>query len=477
MTGEETTSEDLTGGAAWAWRRRLPLLAVLAASAALGARALLLVRHYSVNILVLDEWDYYEPLFRGMSLRRYFIWQVGPIRQGIGFLIYKYVSELSDWDSRAVGLASYGVVFAASLCALWLKRRLSGRLAYTDMAIPTLFLTPVLTGAYTIVPNPAHGPFPLLLSILYCVGWTCRGRLKYALIVVFNFLLVFTGFGLFMGLITPVLLGLECYGAARRKVAMRRDEERRGELLYPSLLYPSLALVMSLASLAAFFAVGYVFDPAVGCFRFPDPQPSNYFWYVSLMFACFWRFAGQGFLPYAVGSFLTLLFAGLCARHAYLLLRDRAADRRASLVITALAGFSLLFAVNAAFGRVCMGLHTAQAPRYMPYLIPGFLALYFHLRLSVKDAGPLTKAALYVFLLMSALTMRPLTEAGAVALEDFRRGKAEWKQCYLETESVAGCNARTHFEVYPAHGAAPPEVFEERLSYLKRNRLNLYAGE
>ncbi|MDT5156628.1 MAG: hypothetical protein QOC61_326 [Acidobacteriota bacterium] len=471
MTGEETTSEDTTGGVASSLRRRLPLLAVLAASVALGVRMLLLVRHYSVNILVLDEWDYYEPLFRGMSLWRYFIWQVGPIRQGIGFLIYKYVSELSSWDSRAVGLASYAVVFAALLCALWLKKRLSGRLTYADMAIPTLFLTPVLTGAYTMIPNPAHGPFPLLLSVLYCLAWTCRGRLKYALVLLFNFLLIFTGFGLFMGLITPVLLALECYRAARRDEAARRVEGRR------ELLYTSLALVLSLASLAVFFAVGYEFNPAVACFRFPDPQPSYYFWYTSLMFACFWRFAGQGFLPYVVGSFLALLLAGLCAHHAYLLLRDRATQRSASLIITSLTGFSLLFAVNAAVGRVCTGLHTAQAPRYMPYLVPAFLALYFHLRLSAKNAAPLQRAALYGFLLMAVLTMRPLTEAGAVVLETFRRGKAEWKQCYLETENISECNARTHFEVYPARGAAPPEVFEERLSYLKRRRLNLYAGE
>jgi hypothetical protein len=445
--------------------RQLPLLAVLSASSALGLRALLLVRSYSVNILAVDEWEYYEPLFRGMSLWRYFKWQVGPVRQGVGFLVYKYVSELSDWDSRAVGTACYLIVFAASLCALWLKGRLFGRLTYSDLAIPTLFLTPVMTGAYTFIPNPAHGPFPLLLSLLYCVGWTCRGRLRYVLVVLCNFLLIFTGFGLFMGLITPALLTLECYSAARRGGA-------RGELAYAS-----LALLVSLASMAVFFAIGYSFQPAVTCFRFPDPHPSYYPLYVGLMFAGFWRFAGQGWPPYVVGISLALLTACLCARHAYLLLREGATDRRASLVITALTGFSVLFSVSTAIGRVCTGLNTAPAPRYMLYLIPGFLALYFHLRLSVKDAGALPRAALYLFLLMSFLTVRPLTDAGASPLEAYRRGKADWRRCYLETESVGECNRRTNFEVYPTHDPATLAAIEEKLLYLKRNRLNLYAPE
>jgi ABC-type amino acid transport system permease subunit len=455
-----TTPEDARGdagtaaGALW---RRLPLIAILAAALALQARVFLLVWRYSVNILCQDQWDFYIPLFKGMPVSQFFLWRIGPVRQGIGFLVYKYVSELSGWDTRVEGLVMSGIVFAALLCALWLKRRLLGPFTYWDLAIPPLFLTPVLTGVYTMIPNPSHGPFPLLLVVLYCLAWSWQSNLKYPLIVLVNFLLIFTTFGLIMGFITPPLLALDCYRAARGK--------RTG-----GLIHPSLALLLSLLSLAFFF-VGYSPDPALECFQFPYPRPLEYIWYVGLMFACFWRFAWSGILPLLVGVPLFLLIAALCARHAYLLLRDRATDRRASLVITALTGYSLLFSINAAVGRICMGLHTAQAARYMPYLIPAFLALYFQL-LTLK-ARP-RRAALGLFLAASALLTAPLSGGGAVVLEQFRRGKTEWKRCYLEIENVAECDARTNFKVY---SPIVPSSLEERMIYLKRNRLNLYAGD
>lgn len=473
MTSDDTSVPAGAGGGT-TLRRRLPLLAVLAVSAALQARMMLLVRHYSVNVLFYDQWDFYLPMFRGEPVSTFFFTQVGPHRQGVGFLIYKYVSELSGWDTRVEALAICVVVFIALFCALWLKARLFGPLTYWDVAIPPLFLTPALTALYTLTPNPSHGAFPLLLIVLYCVGWSLRGRLKYPLVLLLNLLLIYTGFGLFVGAITPTLLALECYRAARRG-------ERR------ELAHASLALLLSLASLGSFF-VGYYFEPAVSCFRFPDPRPFNYFWYVSLMFARFWRVGGQGLAPYVAGAFLTVIVAALCARHTYLLLRDRAGDRRVSVCITALSGLTLLFALNAAFGRVCTGIDTAQAARYMPYVVPAFLAFYFELLLSSRPGGLLRRfppgrrfslghVALAGFTAASLLTAAPLTRAGALVLEAFRKGKSEWRRCYLETENVVECNARTNFEVYPAKGARPPEVLEGQLLYLKRNRLNLFSGD
>ena len=193
----------------------LPLISVLVVSGVLGARTVLLIQRYSVNLLYWDQWNFYEPLFDNAPLTSFFLWQNGPVRQGIGFLIYKYIAELSGWNTRIEALAIAGVVFLSMVAAVYLKKRLFSSLALADVCIPFLFLSPVLIGLYTIVPNPSHGAFPLLLTMLYCIAWTSRDLRKYVWIVLLNFLLIFTTFGLLMGAITPLLLAYELWRTKR----------------------------------------------------------------------------------------------------------------------------------------------------------------------------------------------------------------------------------------------------------------------
>ena len=55
----KTTRPNVAG-----WPSRYgPLIVILTVSAGLGARTVLLVRRYSVNILYWDQWDFYSPLF------------------------------------------------------------------------------------------------------------------------------------------------------------------------------------------------------------------------------------------------------------------------------------------------------------------------------------------------------------------------------------------------------------------------------
>lgn len=437
-------------------RRNLPLLFVLLASALLGWRTALYISRYSVNLLYLDQWHFYSPLFRGEGLTKAFLMQVGPIRHGLGAFVNKFVAELTGWDTRAEALVIGALVFAAMLAALYLKARVVGPVAFADVAIPLLFMSPVLLGLYVIVPNPSHGALPLLLSVLYCLAWTLPGRAAYAAVVGVNFLLVFTGFGFFMGVITPAALALEVYRSAR--------EGGRW-------LAALAALAASLLSLALFF-VDYTLIPATDCFRFPDEQPLRYFWYVGLMFAGYLRLGGHGLVPSAVGVGLTLVLAGVLARHAWLLVRGRAASQRASLIISILIGYSLLFCLNTAVGRVCRGVDTAQAGRYMPYLIPALLGLYFHLLL-LGQSRPLLRFAPHLYAALFLVTSLPLGAGGIGVLEYYRQNKSAWRKCYLERESVEECNRATKFEIYTPGEEAQ---LREKLSYLKRNKLNLYAG-
>src|SRR5262249_51476092 len=131
-----------------------------------------------------------------------------------------------------------------------------GNITFIDVAVPLLLLSPSQFEMLASYANPAHGPLPLLLVILYCLVWTVKPTLlRYGLLIGVNFLLIYTGFGLFMGFLTPILLGLELYNAVRQ-----RQIASRGGLL--------IALLLSVASLCSFF-VGYNFDAATTCYGAP----------------------------------------------------------------------------------------------------------------------------------------------------------------------------------------------------------------
>src|SRR6266545_2831683 len=89
-------------------------------------------------------------------------------------------------------------------------------LTLADAIIPLIFLTTAQYESLVITPNPAHGALPVLLVLLSTLAWGVRHALsRYTAVVVLNFLLIFTGFGLFMGLITPALLALDTFQQAR----------------------------------------------------------------------------------------------------------------------------------------------------------------------------------------------------------------------------------------------------------------------
>jgi hypothetical protein len=442
------------------WFSHLPLISILVVSSALGIRTVLLIQRYSVNVLYWDQWDFYEPLFDNAPLTSFFLWQNGPVRQGIGFLIYKYVAEWSRWNTRTEALAIAGVVCLSMVAAVYLKKRLFSSLGFADVCIPFLFLSPVLIGVYTIIPNPSHSAFPLLLTMLYCIAWTSRHPRKYIWIVLLNFLLIFTTFGLLMGAITPLLLAYELWRTKR-------------EALPRSFKGAALALFLSLASVAVFFK-GYNFDPASDCFQSPHPRPVEYILYVTEMLSAFWRLSGFRAAATIGGLALFLILVGVLCYHVTLLLRPTNERTIYSLIVTILIVFSLLFAVNAAFGRVCLGVPSATGARYMVYLIPAFLGLYFHLLPAWRRHRFLAIAG---FVVLSAATSLPLGSSGTAALNEYRRGKEAWKQCYLVIEHIEECNRNANFAIYPGHREQDRgyAALREKLTYLKNQKLNLYA--
>ena len=300
-----------------------PLLVICACYLVAGAKFFIFINRYSVNLFFWDHWDFENgPLFEHHSLWQIFRWQHGPPRLGVGALMSALVDPLFHWSSRAQAFEAGILVLLASLCALWLKWRLWRRVEYFDAAIPFLFLVRNQAAAFVAGANIAHGPMPLFLVILYSVAWTLSGpRWKYSLVVILNFLLIYTGFGIFMGVITPLLLAIEIFRA--------KDSGY-------SRIYPLLALIGALASLASFFT-GYHFDPAVDCFAARPHNPLPYVRFVGLMFAYFAGMQGIGLLQTLFGLLvgLALLMSFFFAMSR--LIAQPTENRRRHLVIAALS--------------------------------------------------------------------------------------------------------------------------------------------
>src|SRR5262249_35222811 len=189
------------------------LSAVVGIYLVLSGRFLRVISRYSVNIFFGDAWGFdYQILFQKQSLWSMFRLQYGPHRQGIGAIFSFLLGSWSHWDSRSEMLGAGLVVIGAAGCALYLKTRLYGPITYADSIIPLIILTPSQFESFAAYVNPAHGPFPALLMMLYCLAWTLGSpRWKYPCILLVNLALTCSGFGLFIGGLTPVLLGLDWY--------------------------------------------------------------------------------------------------------------------------------------------------------------------------------------------------------------------------------------------------------------------------
>src|SRR5260370_32364443 len=147
------------------------------------------------------------------------------------------------------------------ILATYLKIRAFGPFSAWDIAIPIIFLGlgqwETMLGAAGASPQA----FPLLLIVAYCFAWIkSRGLFKYVLVLIINFVLIFTGYGICMAGITLLLFGLEAYHGAKT------DDRGRTKAAL-------LSLAIATASLASFF-YGYQFNPPVACYQFPYHDPA-----------------------------------------------------------------------------------------------------------------------------------------------------------------------------------------------------------
>src|SRR5258708_38458346 len=101
------------------------------------------------------------------------------------------------------------------------------------------------------------------MIMLYCLTLLLRNPfLKYGLVLIINFCLIYTGFGFFMGIVTIGVFALECYWSFRRITVI------------PAAL-PVVALLIAAAAFGSFF-IHYTFASAVDCFDAPVRDQTAY---------------------------------------------------------------------------------------------------------------------------------------------------------------------------------------------------------
>ena len=425
-----------------------------------ATRMFQLISRFAINIFFSDEWKFNDAyLFQKHSLWHVFLWQHGWHRQGVGGVFGAIVEPLFRWNSRSQAFVVGAIIAITTICALWLKTRLYGRLSVFDALIPALFFTPAQYESLLVTPNFAQGAFPLLFTVLFCLTWSCRtAAVRYRFILAINFLATYTGFTLFLGMLTPLLLVVD-YRATDL-------EARASKPIFIS------ALLLALATIGSFF-LGYSFEVlnAFLCPSQPQYPLRSYAAYVAVMFANPFRIqAGIGSGSMTTGAVIVIAVLSVLLSSICLLFRGgrnlTSGRRQRAFVQTILTAFSLLLCLNAAHGRACLGLGTAQASRYVICVIPGILGVYFGV-LQVENR--LMRRVLTSSLLAAIVfsTIRVRTE-----LPYFPNIKQRWKDCYLQREDAMKCDQAVGF---PYTHTPDGAHIQEKLRYLKQMHENLYS--
>jgi hypothetical protein len=141
-------------------------------------------------------------------------------------------------------------------------------------------------------------------------------------------------------------------------------------------------------------------------------------------------------------------------------------------ILFTLAAFSLVFVASTAVGRVCTGLGSAAASRYVTLVAPGILAIYLHL-VSVRPCPPGRAYRVLAVLFPLAVIggTAPVPPSQSRAMEYYRAGKTAWVRHYLATADLESATTQSGFQVYPL---TEETDLSRKLRYLQARRLNLF---
>jgi hypothetical protein len=388
----------------------------------------------------------------GASPWTLFRWQHGVERQGLGNLISAVVLSETGWNAKADAATAAVLMLLTCVSALWLVKRICGRMSPWDVTVPLIFLTTTNVETYVITPNLAHGPLSALYLVTYALSLTAASHVHRAtLIAAVNFLAVNTGFTVLLGGITPIVLLISIFLPGLR---------RRDRIVYSGAFAASVATV-------AHFVHGLVWFPAVACFQFPYDHPWEYVPFAGRVLA---RPVNPkiGFLPgEPLGTAFAVIATAFTCYAVFRALRSRGNSALWNVAVV-LMGFTVVFAAATAVGRVCVGIVAADSSRYIPYVLPGLLAVYLVLRCGLPSGRwQIVALGLFFFVCLgkesSARSRREAAHESGL--------KRAWHDCYLAVHDIAKCNATAGRPVYPSPEATD---LQRKLDWLEARGYNLF---
>ena len=139
-------------------------------------------------------------------------------------------------------------------------------------------------------------------------------------------------------------------------------------------------------------------------------------------------------------------------------------ERKVDHLISAfLIAFSFLFILAAGYGRLPFGLRSAYASRYLTYLIPSIVGVYLFARKNLGIVQLVLLAGVFLVAIGASFERE--------RMYFFSSKKKQWKQQFLELNSVEKTNMQTGFTIHPKSETI---WFQERMDFLRENNLNLF---
>ena len=432
----------------------------------LTLQLIILVDTYAVNVLWWDQWDFLYPLFQDRGYLDIFKWQHGPHRQGLAFVLTSFIYKSTNWNVRIEAFFMVGLLFVTSLLFSITNFRLNKNISLFDSAIPLMILSSLFYETIYQTPNASHGIFPLFLLSVIALGQTFTFGKRILVTTVSGFFAIFSGFGLFAGLMVTIwtVWGMVC--------------AHLSNIRHRLIVYTTAFLLMTVGFYLFFY--GYAFNPAVECYHFPHSPIREYFIFLFAMLGFFDGIhcsAGVLFcyLSLVIGFLQAAVFLSLSITELKRFFIKKKKASALTRICIILGGFSAIYMISTAIGRVCISPIGGQAPRYLPLVTPAYIALYFYLR--QKSSKKLMRFLLYflfVGLFLKALVFSfPIAEKSMSAMVEISKGKTLWIESYLETGDLIKASELSGFKLYPDD----PMVLSNRMRYLHDRNLTFFQNK
>jgi hypothetical protein len=434
-----------------------PLVVVVLVSLALLVRLASLIDRYAVDVFHWDQWEFLDGLFHPTSFWQLFRWQHGPHRMGLGLPLMVAVEQLTNWNAVALSYLNAVVMAVAALLAIILKQRVAPPLRWADAVIPVFFLNSSQWAIFVATPDVSHGPLPLLLVMLFVTILATDGLPKriVALLLV-DLVATYTGFGIILGWLTPIVIVFAWWR----------------ERLKPNVA--GLAFVVASAILASFFYDYRVpWHRGLSCLNVGAGPTYEYLSFFVLLFGRALGATRIVSIPTLLGGAAAALIFWLIVVRSMQLLKPAHPDDHIPDVTWVLAAFTLAFAAVASLGRACQGAQLGLNSRYVPYMLPGLLALYLSWVSMPSNAAKSAKGALGCGLLVAYVCLDVWPRSRDVdEMQYYHVGKERWAQCFRSKRDALACTKEARFEIYA--DASSPD-FTAKLAVLEKRHLGLFA--